>query len=206
MEESAPHKHIVSYCQSCLELPAYNSFNLKSTCTWQVVGDVCCHKDILCQISIICFCNWLFTPWFQQASTLQNPCSKEWCFTIFLMPLFYNPCLRERKRQQDRVKKGFTDDAPRRSEWFATGHHQGKQDYSYIWSIITVLALTSSTWRVTALLKFSLFLSGECLRKSDKYFQISGAYIEWPSIPTLHKSPRWPLPRVSAGHRKTTDS
>lgn len=105
-----------------------------------------------CAKSVLCFCNRLFTPCFQQASTLRNPCSKEWCFTIFLMPLFYNPCLRECKRQ-DRVNKGFTDDAPRRPECSATGHHQGKQDYSYIWSIITVLALTSGTWCIYSSLK-----------------------------------------------------
>lgn len=170
MEESASYKHIVSYWQSCLQLPAYNSFNLKSTCTWQVVAGVCGHKDTLCQISIICFCNWLFTPWFQQALTLQNPCSKEWSFTIFLMPLFYNPCLRESKRQEDRVKQGVHWWCPQKIRMLCNRPPSKKQDDSYIRSIITVLALASGTWRIRALLKFALFLSGEGLRKSDKLF------------------------------------
>lgn len=39
-------------------------------------------EGLLCQTSIICFCNWLLAPYFQQVSTLSwNPCTIEWCST-----------------------------------------------------------------------------------------------------------------------------
>lgn len=157
----------------CLQLPAYNSFNLKSSCTWQVVVDICIYQGSLCQISIIiCFCNWLFTPYFQQASTVSIMKSLYHRMVLNNLNAIILWSLPSRAwRWDDKVRQEHHWQCPQVIRMLL--NRPSLRQTGLNLHLINTNSIRADNWYLTyysSLLKFALLFNGDYLRKLIKFF------------------------------------